>query len=643
MAELTPETLRTLYLEERLTETQIADRFGTYQVRVNRLRRKWGIPTLSKTERVSDTLPELAPRQKDLVIGSLLGDGWLAASSQEAVRFSEGHAWSQRDYTDWKADLLEPFTSKRYPTTKTDRQTGKTHRCWYFATRSCAQFRPLYDLFYPTPERKRRFPANLHTLMTPFVLAVWYMDDGNCSRRNEPRITFGLDELSLRRALRALRTLGLKPKVYEDGSCQGIHFPKQRVRFRELIESHVPECMAYKLPGETPRQENDRLARRLTPEKAASLSAAGVGSITIAEMYGVGTSTVRRRLRAAGVGPQRPGPRPKGLTVGAATEILEARYPDTKVWGTRGADEQDAWMADVLATLRQVPFPYPECPSGEVRDRQMQLLQKRGAELGCATAGLPLCYPFFPNRYQARYRGQPSAYEAWHDDAALRRAIKWQFKVGDPVTPFRVLRAVTANARTPTVFRPAVARALCLRYCPVGGTTWDPCAGFGGRLVGAASAGIRYIGTDVAPETVGGNRKLAHWLGAAEQVEMRQADATTFKSPPVDLVFTSPPYFRQEQYVGGEQSWQYATYADWLAYFLRPLVKRGVEALRAGGYWVMNIADVKDGKTVYPLVEAAKGAFALCGLEEVETLRMPLSNLNRRTEGEPILVWRKGR
>jgi len=44
--DLTREELSRLYLEEGLTEGEIARRYGTYQVKVSRLRRSWGIPTV---------------------------------------------------------------------------------------------------------------------------------------------------------------------------------------------------------------------------------------------------------------------------------------------------------------------------------------------------------------------------------------------------------------------------------------------------------------------------------------------------------------------------------------------------------------------------------------------------------------------
>jgi tRNA G10 N-methylase Trm11 len=155
------------------------------------------------------------------------------------------------------------------------------------------------------------------------------------------------------------------------------------------------------------------------------------------------------------------------------------------------------------------------------------------------------------------------------------------------------------------------------------------------------AAGVKYIGTDVAPDTVEGNKSLAEWLGVTD-AEVYLASAETFQPPPVQMVMTSPPYYRQERYEGGDQSWAtYDSFESWCEGFLTPMVQRGVEALLPGGYWVLNIADVREGAVTYPLVEAAREVFRSSGLVEIETLQMPLSNLNRRVGGEPVLVWRK--
>ena len=644
MVEITEKALREMYVQGLQVEIDIAARFGVSQTQIGRLRKRWGIPTITKGERTQKRIGSvLTPEQDQLLVGSLLGDGWMTRTSPGSAFFSEGHCEEQAAYTEWKAALMEPFVSRR--TWGTKRVGDRFFRSRSFATLSCPLFRFYYDLFYPAPKRKRVFPPALSERMTPLVLAVWYMDDGSVTNRGEPRIAFGLNDVSLKRALRAIRTLGLKPKVYGEGSNQSIQFPKQAMLFRSLIEPHVPSCMSYKLPSESKGQARHREARKLTPKRSKELYEGGMSKDEIAQIYGVGSSTVSRRLKAGGATIRRSGPRKNVYRGEAAVEILRSISPGG--WEQLARKDQEEYVDQAYSILKDVPFPFPAKPSQE---SALSMFQKvRDAKMGLVGdmisprrwIGVKLCTPFFPNRYRAQSGSVPSAWESWHEEKALKGAIRFQFRVGDPVVPHRVLRALTANMRTPTVFRPSVAKFLYETYCRSGYVVWDPCAGYGGRMVGALAAGVHYVGTEVSPETVQGCLDMAAFLGHSSDVDLHQCPAESFNPPEVMLVFTSPPYYHREHYAGGDQSWRYETFEDWVREFLRPVIQNGAEALLPGGHFILNVADVKLRGVRYPLVETTQKELQRVGLLEEATLKMPLSNLNRRVSGEPVLVWRK--
>jgi len=159
--EVTREQLRQWYEVDLLSEEEIAVKLGTYQVWVNRKRKKLGIPTITQAERSSRRLPPLTEFQVQVLIGSLLGDGGMTATSEASARFHEGHGADQAAYTDWKADVFKPYTSSTRDGLKTDKLTGKTYPSRSFSTTSCPQFRPFYNLFYPAPERIKVFPKDL--------------------------------------------------------------------------------------------------------------------------------------------------------------------------------------------------------------------------------------------------------------------------------------------------------------------------------------------------------------------------------------------------------------------------------------------------------------------------------------------------
>jgi hypothetical protein len=645
LSDLTPETLRRLYVNDLLPENVIAERYGTYQVKINRLRNKWGIPTVGKTGRRTAALPALTDRQRELVLGSLLGDGYMVAPSAATAAFCESHSIKQSAYLHWKGDILGPHVSSYSPTIKRD--GDKVYHGERLTGVASTHMREWYDLFYPAPERKRVFPSDLYKRLTPLALAVWLMDDGGLMAHYHPRITFGLDPLSLKRAIRAIRRLGLTPKAQPDKcGTHTITFPGQDREFYSLVSPHVPDCMSYKLPSEdTPRRKVDLNAKQLIPERARVLYEGGLSLDDLASLYGVGRSTAKRRVLAGGATLRSQGRRSRTYSREAADEVLAAYSP--KVWATLSETAKDKQVEEAFAVLRGTGFPAPLPLEDKKFNREVELVRLTSYRVENETlypwsvSGNRACLPYFPNRYKAASRGKRTAYEAWHDDKVLRWAVRFQLDAGDPVLPHRVLRAVTMRHRTPGVFRPTVARWVYETYCPPGGSVWDPCSGYGGRLLGAFVAGVRYVATDVEPETVEGNRALAERLGCSRPSEVHKCPAERFDPGPVDLVFTSPPYFDREQYSDrGDQSWvsHGSDFDAWVEGFLRPVI---ATAYKRAPTLVLNVADIRRGSETIPLVART----IQTALEEGFSFRgrvwMPLARLNRSPEKarEPMLVF----
>lgn len=636
VADLTPEILRDLYSVQLLPEKEIAARFGVNQVRINRFRKKWGIPTLQRSDRLQ--LPPLTEVQVQVLRGSLLGDGSLGAVGLTTARFTEGHSPKQEAYLRWKADLFEPYTSKVIPITDG----------FAFYTHACQELRPFYDQWYPNGVRV--FPPGLRAMMTPLVLAVWFMDDGNVSNKFHPRITFGLDELSLRRAVHAVRGLGLRPQAHfneKDGTFS-IDFPGQADAFFDLVGPHIPEGMKYKIPETSERRELDRNAKELTPEHAVSMYEAGMSLTEIARLHEVGRSTVVRRLQEAGQ-PRRKMGRPRREYTPMGAEVALGNFTPEK-WQTLSPEDQDQWVTAIMGILRAIPFPYPRLPSAEkvtqeyARLQRMKMVLREDQVEPWSPVGIRLCNPYFPNRYRAVSKWTRPAFEVWYDDAKLSKAIRFQLDHGDPVLPGRVLRAVTMNCRTPSVFKPTTARFIYETLCPKGGKVWDPCAGYGGRLLGAMAAGVQYVGTDVEPETVDGNQRLHQEVVPDGSAEVILERAELFDPGSVDLVFTSPPYFDRERYSGSaDQSWvrHGGSLDEWFDGFLVPVIRTAFKSLSPGGRLVLNVADLKERQEVLPVVAQTVARTVAEGFEHEATWQMPLSRLNRARASEPLLVFRR--
>lgn len=105
---------------------------------------------------------------------------------------------------------------------------------------------------------------------------------------------------------------------------------------------------------------------------------------------------------------------------------------------------------------------------------------------------------------------------------------------------------------------------------------YDPCGGWGQRLLG--SHNIFYIYNDTDIDSVNGVKNIAKLLNLQNNV-FYNFDAAIF-IPPEDYecVFSCPPYFDIESYFGENTSTtQFPTYNDWLNIWWRNVIKASVK------------------------------------------------------------------
>lgn len=141
----------------------------------------------SKRYLVADSLranKHLSEKQYRFVIGSLLGDGCLTLGSQNFYRFSTTHSERQKEYMEWKHELLKPFTTNeiiRYE--RKDgmiRKDGSPLVQLHSSTICHDDFNRIRHILY---RGKKKFVTRRYlNEVNEFALAVWYMDDGSFSK-----------------------------------------------------------------------------------------------------------------------------------------------------------------------------------------------------------------------------------------------------------------------------------------------------------------------------------------------------------------------------------------------------------------------------------------------------------------------------
>lgn len=159
-----------------------------------------------------------------------------------------------------------------------------------------------------------------------------------------------------------------------------------------------------------------------------------------------------------------------------------------------------------------------------------------------------------------------------------------------------------------TTFMPGYAKAL---YEHFGAReVLDPCAGWGDRMVGAASTSspqvTRYVAFDPNAPLRPGYAELLSLFGnsitefSADKMKFSngfeihsmpfEAGAPHLESDSFDLVFTSPPFFEYEMYNPSNPQ-----YRDWLTDFYTPLMQQSCRCVRPGGHVVIHIGDTSAG------------------------------------------------
>lgn len=274
--------------------------------RVRSWRRRYGIPTINRTER--HAVPPVEGNLQSLLVGSMLGDGRLSRNPHTA-RFSENHSESQRPYLEWKLQQWGAWV-KGGLSPRQWHYKGKTFKGHGLTTVSHPSLVPWHELFYPTPGPKQ-LKEEVVDLVDTRSLAIWFMDDG--SNRWWPLLTFGMNLSSRGVAHGILEKFGFNPRWYTHKGKTGeflFEGEEQAERFIALVKPHVPECMQYKL--DFGFQGRGYEIRKASPEGTLRKMARDKMPIRrMARELGLSASVVSRRLEKLGISHPRTVGRPR--------------------------------------------------------------------------------------------------------------------------------------------------------------------------------------------------------------------------------------------------------------------------------------------------------------------------------------------
>lgn len=297
--------LRALYLESKLTDSEIAERVGCPLKHIRRWRHRWGIETINRTER--HDVPVIEGRLRSILVGSMLGDGRISKSVHVA-RYMENHADNQQEYLEWKSKEWGSWVQLGLRPVTWVLQ-DEEYDGWRFETVSHATMLPWHALFYPEPGPKQ-LQSQVVDLVDALALAIWFMDDGSAAWW--PVITFGMKPESREVAQAIFRKFSLKPRWAPGQGNTGqfiFEGEDQAHLFISLVKPHMPEFMHYKLNFgfQGPHYQ----VREKAPEKSLrEMASHGVPIRRMAKLTGVAATTIDRHLKKHGIEHERAVGRP---------------------------------------------------------------------------------------------------------------------------------------------------------------------------------------------------------------------------------------------------------------------------------------------------------------------------------------------
>jgi transposase-like protein len=228
------------------------------------LREFYGIKRKGATfqKRMANEKP-LSQEAKDVIIGSLLGDGHITKWGY----FSEKHSPAQLEYLKWKASFFKDITTDKswdyYESI--DKRSGSTIKTHSFRTTAHSFLYEMRNKFYKEIDGKwtKIIPNDIADMINEQILAIWFMDDGKTdwhyrkgikqSDGSKPICTLCTDSFSredmekISKILKYKYQWDVKPSNYRN---RLVFTAESSVNFTKIIMPFCVKPMLYKINEE---------------------------------------------------------------------------------------------------------------------------------------------------------------------------------------------------------------------------------------------------------------------------------------------------------------------------------------------------------------------------------------------------------
>ena len=268
----------------------------------------------------------------------------------------------------------------------------------------------------------------------------------------------------------------------------------------------------------------------------------------------------------------------------------------------------DVEFENILPTLsselEDVSFYYSYSDSDLLKDWNALIKWNARVDTMASTqrVGMKLCEHFFPNFFDIENKDGNSFKSLWKADK-LEKVLRWNRKSHSTPYLSELRRGIYFNYKLAksTMYRPQMAKMVVTNLGAK--RVLDPCAGWGGRMLGVVAAGAEYVAFEPNTETYEGLLKLIKLLGIEDKVRIINDSALEMDKYDIgefDLILTSPPYFDLEVYSHEDtQSIKGCdTYSMWVNNFLKPLIELSISHMKQNGWSCWNVHNVGKMKMI---------------------------------------------
>lgn len=267
---------------------------------------------------------------------------------------------------------------------------------------------------------------------------------------------------------------------------------------------------------------------------------------------------------------------------------------------------------------------------------------KRGAQF---KPGMKLCQHFFPNFWHIENAQGQSFAKLWQDPVIMDEVRTWGLQGMSQLWLSWIRRAVymRGGLANSSFYRPHFSRQAIDQLGLLQGELFDPCAGWGGRLLGTVSAGWHYTACEPNPETYDNLCRLVAFLGIGHRVTLHNMPVEDFDISTLtpDIVLTSPPYFNLERYTSDQnQSYnKFSDFQNWRDHWFVPLMNRCLDQIHPEGISAWNVQNFQRNDLVGAVFETHETQ----GWHLVGTLGFdsPLNNIRKIRNPDVTYLFRR--